>query len=344
MHEAMLYEKLPESVTRCFLCEHRCVIRPGRRGICEVRENQEGTLYTLVYGMVISRAVDPIEKKPLYHFLPGSTSYSFATPGCNFRCRFCQNAEISQMPRLSEFWGQELASPRELVADAQRLGCLSISYTYTEPTIYFEFAYDVMQEARKAGLRNVWVTNGFMTRECLDLIAPEDQSRRLLDAANVDLKAWNDSFYRRYVGARLDPVLQSLRLMKERGVWVEVTTLLIPGLNDDEQELRELAAFIKEDLGEDTPWHVSRFHPSFELMDRPPTPLETLQLARQIGLEAGLRYVYLGNVPGTGGEDTSCFSCGCSLLRRRGFRVLTDNVTEGCCPECGAEIAGIWEY
>ncbi|NPV08906.1 MAG: AmmeMemoRadiSam system radical SAM enzyme [Anaerolineae bacterium] len=343
MHEAMLYEKLPEAVVRCFLCEHRCVIRPGRRGICAVRENQDGTLYTLVYGMVISQAVDPIEKKPLFHFLPGSTSYSIATPGCNFRCRFCQNAQISQLPRLSDFWGQETATPSEIVSAARRHGCRSISYTYTEPTIFLEFAYDVMVRAKAAGLRNVWVTNGYMTPECLDIIAPPDQSDPLLDAANVDLKAWSDTFYRQYAGARLDPVLQSLRLMKQRGVWVEVTTLIIPGLNDNEEELKELAGFIKEDLGADTPWHVSRFHPSFELLDRPPTPVQTLQLARRIGLEAGLHYVYLGNVPGTGGEDTSCFGCGCALLQRRGFQVLADRIAQGACPQCGAQVPGVWE-
>lgn len=342
MREAMLYERLESGAVRCHLCAHRCLVRPGDRGICEVRENREGVLYSLVYGMVIARAVDPIEKKPLYHFLPGSTSYSIATPGCNFRCTFCQNAEISQLPRFARLPVSETATPEGIVSAAVSHGCRSIAYTYTEPTIFFEFAHDTMQAAHEADLANVWVTNGYMTEECIDILAPDGTEARLLDAANVDLKAGTEEFYRRYVGARLAPVLDSLRLLKRRGVWLEVTTLIIPGLNDAEPELHRLAAFIREDLGPETPWHLSRFHPTFEMLDRPPTPAATLRRAREIALEEGLLHVYLGNLPGPEGEDTGCARCGEPLVTRSGFRVVSNAVNEGCCPHCGSAVAGVW--
>jgi pyruvate formate lyase activating enzyme len=335
VHEARLYERLQGERVRCQLCAHRCEVGPGRRGICQVRENQGGTLYSLVYGLLISQAVDPIEKKPLFHFHPGSGAYSIATVGCNLRCTFCQNAEISQLPRDEHrILGRETA-PTAVVDAAQRYNCRSIAYTYTEPTVFFEYAYDVSVLAREAGLANVLVTNGYMSPEMLAAYQP------YLDAANVDLKAFRDGFYRRLCGARLQSVLDSLKLMRAQGVWLEVTTLLIPGHNDDPAELRDLAAFLAAELGPETPWHVSRFHPAYRLLSAPPTPAATLQRAHDIGREAGLRYVYIGNLPGLAGENTTCPTCAQTVVERQGFRVTARRTRDGACAFCGAPIDGV---
>jgi pyruvate formate lyase activating enzyme len=335
MKQAMLYEKLSDSRVRCHLCAHRCQIPEGRKGLCQVRENRGGILYTLVYGRTISRHVDPVEKKPLFHFYPSSTAYSIATPGCNFRCDWCQNWEISQMPRQQHLVAGYEATPEEIVVDAVRLGCRSIAYTYTEPTIFFEYSYDTARKASAAGLANIYVTNGFMTREMLEIFHP------YLDAANIDLKAFRDRTYRRYVGARLQPVLDSLKTMKQMGIWLEVTTLVIPGLNDEEAELRDIAQFIAQELGSDTPWHISRFFPDYKLMDFPPTPLSTLNRAGEIGGEAGLKYIYIGNVLEEMRQNTVCPDCSQLLIRRHGFHVSLNLIEEGCCPNCGLRIAGI---
>ena len=270
--EATLWEPLAEGQVRCRLCSHRCRIREEKRGLCSVRANPGGRLESLVYGKVIARSVDPIEKKPLFHVLPGTLSYSIATVGCNFRCRFCQNADIAQLPSDREglILG-DAASPQEIVADARRSGCATIAYTYTEPTVYFEFAADTAALARKEGIGNIFVTNGYMTPEALEQVSPD------LDAANVDLKAFSDNFYKEMCAARLAPVLETLRLMKRLGVFVEVTTLIIPGANDDPAELKDLAGFLADELGPDTPWHLSRFHPTYRLTDGPPTPIQTLR-------------------------------------------------------------------
>ena len=336
--EAYLYESLDNNKVKCNLCSHRCVIKDGRRGICSVRENQGGILQTLVYGKLIARHIDPIEKKPLFHFLPGTLSYSIATVGCNFRCQFCQNADIAQMPAdHSGMIRGETCQPSEVVAAAARDGCRSISYTYTEPTVFFEFAYKSAKLAFEKGLRNVFVTNGYMTAEALEMITP------YLDAANVDLKAFTDKYYKDLCGARLKHVQETLKLMKTNGIFVEVTTLIVPGLNDDPAELRDLAAFIAQDLGVDTPWHISRFHPTYKLIDRAPTPVKTLTTARKIGLKAGLRYVYTGNVPGNAAENTFCYSCGEKVIERRGFQVGKLRIKNGQCEKCGAQIDGVWE-
>ncbi|WP_456433629.1 AmmeMemoRadiSam system radical SAM enzyme [Thermosulfuriphilus sp.] len=335
MREAMLYERLKDQEVRCRLCSHRCKVKPDKTGLCGVRKNIDGALYSLVYGRVVARHVDPIEKKPLYHFLPGSRSYSIATVGCNFRCDFCQNFEISQMPKDQGLIIGETMTPEEIVSEAQSLKAVTISYTYTEPTIYFELAYDCAKLAQKVGIRNVFVSNGYMTREALDTIRP------YLQAANVDLKG-DDSFYRRHCGARQGPVLETLRYMKELGIWVEVTTLLIPGENDSPEAIRELARFIKEELGPGTPWHISRFYPRYHLTGLPPTEAEKLAAARQVGLEIGLHYVYTGNVPGDPGEKTYCYSCGQVLIDRFGFSILEYHLDEGRCEFCGAEIDGVW--
>jgi pyruvate formate lyase activating enzyme len=334
MKEAMLYEKLSDNKVRCNLCAHHCVIPDGKRGVCLVRENRGGTLHTLVYGRTISQHVDPVEKKPLLHFHPGTTAYSIATPGCNFRCRWCQNWEISQMVRERHFIMGEEASPKQIVAAARRAGCRSIAYTYTEPTIFFEYAYDTARLAHGDGLANIYVTNGYMTEEMLETFDP------YLDAANVDLKAFRDETYRRYVGARLQPVLDAMKVMKRLGIWLEVTTLVIPGVNDDPAELRDAASFVAQELGVETPWHISRFFPAYEMTDVPSTPVETLHRAREIGLEAGLRYVYVGNVPGE--ANTACHECGKMLIRHSGYRILENHVQpDGRCPACGTPVAGV---
>ncbi len=333
--EAMLYEKLEGGNVRCALCSHRCRIAPTERGICGVRENREGRLYTLVYGPVVAASVDPVEKKPLYHLFPGSDSYSIASVGCNFRCTFCQNHEISQMPRdEGRIAGREM-TPREVVDRAVDSASKSISYTYTEPTVFFEFARDTGLLARKEGLKNIFVTNGFMTQEALDAASG------WLDAANVDLKSFRDEFYRRHCGARLDPVLETLRGMIKRGVWVEVTTLVIPTLNDDEAELRDIAAFIHS-LGEEVPWHVSRFFPRYKSQDLSPTPVTTIDRALEIGREAGLKNVYSGNVPGSDSDHTYCSACGNLLIERQGYEIRANKLEGPRCRRCGTVLAGIF--
>jgi len=340
MREALLWNKEEEGRVRCKLCSQRCLIAPTKRGICQVRENQDGVLYSLVYGELIAEAVDPIEKKPLFHFYPGSRSFSIATPGCNFRCRFCQNADISQMPRDSGTIKGRQVAPEMVVAAARRYGCRSISYTYTEPTVFFEYNYDVARLAHQDRLANVYVTNGYMTPEMLEMVT-SPSGPPLIDAANVDLKAFRDEFYRHECGGSLQPVLDSLKMMKQRRIWVEVTTLVIPMLNDSDGELREIAEFIVKELGPETPWHVSRFHPTYRMMDRPPTPASSVRRAREIGLAAGLRYVYEGNVPTTGGEDTFCPGCNNAVIRRSGFDVLRHEARDGRCPHCGTKIEGL---
>lgn len=334
MIEARFYEKEKDQEVRCFLCSHHCLIKEGQRGICWVRENQGGVLYSLVYGKPIAHHVDPIEKKPLFHFLPGSRSFSLATAGCNFRCLFCQNADISQPRDQKTIRGEEV-SPEEIVAAALSSGCQSISYTYTEPTIFFEYAQDIALLAEARGLKNVFVSNGYMTSQALEAIQPH------LQAANVDLKAFREKFYKTQCGAKLAPVLDSLRLMKKLGIWVEVTTLIIPTLNDSPDELKELARFLAQELGPETPWHISRFHPTYRLTDLSITPVKTLQQAWEAGKEAGLRYVYTGNVPGDQREKTYCYQCGHLLLDRYGFSILKNNLDQGACPKCRTPLDGL---
>jgi pyruvate formate lyase activating enzyme len=331
----MFYEKLDGNVVKCNLCSHRCGrITNSKRGICGIRENRDGTLYSLVYGKAVARAVDPIEKKPLFHFLPGSKAYSIATVGCNFRCGNCQNFEISQMPRERNVIIGEEVTPEEIVAAAKQYKCESIAYTYTEPTIFFEYAYDIAKIASKEGIKNVFVTNGYITEGALVEIKP------YLDAANIDLKTLSADFYRKNCGARLSPVLDSIRLHKSLGIWIEITTLIIPTLNDSEENLRKIAEFIK-DVGEDIPWHISRFNPMYQLLDLPRTSIATLHKSREIGLEVGLRYVYEGNVPGEVGENTYCYNCGKPLIRRHGYAILENKIKDSECPYCGAKIDGV---
>ena len=334
--EAVLYKPLKDEKVVCNLCSHRCVIESGARGRCGVRENRSGMLHSLVFGKLIARHIDPIEKKPLYHFLPGTLSYSVATVGCNFTCRFCQNADIAQMPTDQQgmIMGDG-AKPEAVVAAARKGGCRSIAYTYTEPTVFFEFALETARIAHQQGIKNVFVTNGYMTPEALEMIQP------YLDAANVDLKAFSSTYYKDLCGARLTPVKETLKQMKALGIFVEVTTLIVPALNDDPRELKNLADFLVDELGPETPWHISRFHPTYKLTDHPPTPLESLLKARDIGLEAGLRYVYTGNVPGQDGENTFCFNCGKLLIDRWGFQIHKYDIENGRCRHCDTQIDGV---
>ena len=334
MKEAMFYKRNDGDV-KCNLCNQRCVIKEGNRGICGVRENKNGKLYSLVYGKSVSVGIDPIEKKPLFHLHPGSASFSIATVGCNFHCHNCQNWTISQMSKGKggKIVGDELL-PEEIVVNAKNRGCKSIAYTYTEPTIFFEYAYDTAKLAQKEGIKNVFVTNGYTSAEAIMEIAP------FLDAANVDLKSFNEDFYHKVCGAKLQPVLDNIKLYKELGVWVEVTTLLIPGYNDDENQLKEIAEFIIS-IGEDIPWHITAFYPSFKLLDVSPTSVESLRKARDIGIRVGLRYVYEGNIPGEGRENTYCYGCGIPLIKRYGFEIMENNIIDGTCQKCKIKIDGI---
>lgn len=334
LKEALLYRKLDDGKVSCILCSHRCEIEEGRRGICRVRENRGGTLFTHSYGELIARNVDPIEKKPLYHFLPGTASYSIAAAGCNFQCDFCQNWQISQVSEAEKLGVRSRkTAPEEVVREALRSGSRSISYTYTEPTVFFEFAYDVARQAKEKGLANVFVTNGYMTGEMLDLTAP------FLDAANVDLKSFRDDFYRRVCKGKLDPVLRSIEKMKQLGVWVEVTTLIVPGLNDAAEETEGIARFIAG-VNREIPWHISRFHPQYRMDHLDATPLRTMERAYEIGKKAGLEYVYLGNVMGKA-NHTYCPKCGTMLIKRSGFSITENTIRDGKCSGCGNTIPGV---
>lgn len=332
---AQFYQQRVDHSTICDLCNHRCVISEGNRGLCGVRENRKGILYSLVYGKLIAQAVDPIEKKPLFHFLPGSFTYSIATVGCNFRCSNCQNWKISQLPQKTQFgWGREV-SVEEIVSSAIANNCKSIAYTYTEPVVFLEYVIDSAKLTIDNKLKTVFVTNGYITPETLKTLAP------YLHAANIDLKSFNDEFYRTYCGARLSPILESIKLHKQLGIWIEITTLIIPGLNDSEENLRNIAKFIRN-LDPNIPWHVSRFYPSHKLIQIPPTSVFSLREARTIGLNEGLNYVYVGNLPGES-ESTCCHHCGELLIERYAYQVIKSELFRSRCPKCGQSIAGVWE-
>ncbi|HPW45147.1 MAG TPA: AmmeMemoRadiSam system radical SAM enzyme [bacterium] len=336
MKEAMLYTKEENGAARCGMCRHTCLIRDGEKGICDVRINREGRLYSIFYGKPIAVAVDPVEKKPLFHFMPGTKTLSIATRGCNFHCDFCQNSDISQFKGGSndELSGSEF-TPTKIVAAANSGRAKSISYTYTEPTVFFEYAYDTARLAKESGLGNIFVTNGYMTRDAIDAISP------FLDAANIDLKSFRNDTYRSVIGARLDGVLDSIKYMKSKGIWIEITTLVIPGMNDSEAELSDVANFIVE-TGRDIPWHISRFTPRYKMSDRQPTPIKTLQRAHEIGKKAGLKYIYIGNLPGDSSETTFCAACGFQLIERCRYEITLNNVPhDGNCPKCGAKVDGI---
>ncbi len=333
LKEAMLYEKTEDDKVSCFLCSHHCKISDGKFGICQVRENRKGILYTHAYGKLIAQDIDPIEKKPLYHFLPGSRSFSIAAIGCNFQCGFCQNWQISQAADAQKLGlHSEEVSPEETLKLATESGTESISYTYSEPTIFFEYAYEISQLAKQNGLFNVFVTNGYMTEETIQAIHP------YLVAANVDLKSFRDGYYRKICRGKLAPVLKNIELMKKLNIWVEVTTLVVPGQNDSEEELGEIAHFLA-DLDISIPWHISRFYPQYKMEDVESTPMKILNSAYEIGKDAGLRYVYLGNVGK--GNNTYCYQCHALLIERYGFSVESYQIREGRCTQCGSLIDGV---
>ncbi len=333
--EAKLYRSIEDGNVDCFLCSHRCRIVPLKFGFCGVRQNREGKLYTHVYGEVIAAHIDPIEKKPLYHFLPGTVSFSMATIGCNFRCPFCQNWQISQTSkRNGSGLTEQKLTPEEIVYAAKSHKCKSIAYTYTEPTIFYEYAYDTAVLAKKEGLANIFVTNGYMTPEALEAINP------YLDACNVDLKSFSENFYKDICKAHLKPVLDSIRLMKKLGIWVEVTTLIVPELNDSDEELTQIAKFIAE-VDPNIPWHISRFHPDYNYTESNATPLETLRKALSIGKREGLRYIYIGNVLGES-EDTLCPNCHNILILRHGYSISQNKIENSKCPYCGRSVPGVF--
>lgn len=336
MKEAILWESLQEERVKCRLCSHFCLIKEGGAGICGVRVNRKGKLFSLSYGNLIAQNADPIEKKPLFHFLPGTLSYSVASPGCNFSCPFCQNYSISQLS------GEEIiaesidaVTPENVVSSALNSGCKSIAYTYTEPTVFFEFALETSKKAAAEGLKNVFVTNGYMSREALEMVSP------YLSAANVDLKG-GEEFYKKLCGAKRAPVIENIGLMRELGIWVEVTTLLIPEYNSSMEQVREIAKIIKN-IDPAIPWHISRFFPVYKMSGHYPTPNGEIAAARDIGFEEGLRYVYTGNMPGNDGENTLCHSCKALLIRRFGYNISENRIKDSKCASCGAEIDGVFE-
>jgi pyruvate formate lyase activating enzyme len=337
LKEAMFYEKIGDNKVHCGLCAHRCKIAPGKRGFCGVRENREGDLYSLIYGTVSSEAVDPIEKKPLYHFYPGSYAYSVGSIGCNFRCKHCQNWSISQVS-LKDAYTKDIL-PEELVERALFSGSKSIAWTYNEPTIWHEYTYESARLAKEAGLGTVYVTNGYMTPEALRHIAP------YLDAANIDIKAFTEKFYHDVVSAKLAPVLESCVLAKELGIHLEITNLIIPKHNDSPEEIRELSKWVYKNLGPDTPLHFTRFHPQYQMQDLYPTPVETLITAHKIATEEGMKYVYVGNVPEQEYNNTFCPNCGKILISRGYFEIEKYEITpEKTCPKCGEKIPISGEY
>lgn len=333
---ASFWEKVKNTIVQCRLCPRRCVLADGQRGVCTARINKEGTLYTLAYGNPIALHIDPIEKKPFFHVSPGEPVFSLAVAGCNMRCLFCQNWQISQAkPDEAESYRM---TAEEVVNEAIKNKCKYIAYTYTEPAIFYEYMLDIAKLAKQKGLRNTMHSCGYINKE------PLIQLLKYMDAVNIDLKGFNDEFYNRMgMMAKLGPVLETLKAIKDEGVWLEITNLLIPGANDDPEEIKKMCVWVKENLGAEAPLHFSRFYPSFKLANLPPTPIEKLEEACNIAKKAGLKYVYIGNVPGHPQENTYCPNCGKIAASRTGYRINEINIVSDKCKFCGYKIAGIWE-
>jgi len=336
LHKAEYWKKAGKGLVECLLCPRRCVIRDGKRGFCQSRINKGGKLYSLTYGRPVALAMDPIEKKPLFHVTPGEQVLSIATAGCNMRCLFCQNWRISQTPP-DEARSIKM-SPREVVEDALEKGSRWVVYTYTEPTVFYEYMLDICREAKKEGLKNAMHSCGYINP------APLKKLLKYMDAANIDLKGFNADFYRKMGSfAEIEAVLKTLKIIKKSGVWLEITNLVIPGQNDSPDDIKRMCEWIKKELGPDVPLHFSRFYPSYRLKNLPPTPAETLKNARAIALEAGLMYVYIGNAPEISAEDTLCPGCGKTVVKRTGYRVRSNIIKDGKCPFCGRKIEGRWK-
>lgn len=335
MVKAVLSESEGNCRVVCHLCAHECRIDEGKTGVCRVRKNLNGELFSLNADKIVAMNLDPIEKKPLYHFLPGSRSFSIAAMGCNFSCRFCQNHSISMVEDEKGIQGNSV-SPEQLLALARKNRAHSISYTYTEPTVFLELVLETAKLARAAGIRNVLVSNGYMTLKALSLLAP------FLDGANIDLKSFSDAFYRKYCSARLQPVLETISAIKSMGIWLEVTTLLVPGLNDDRREILDLISFLRQ-VDENIPWHVSRFFPQHQLLDIEPTAAASIHGVLRLGANQGLKFTYGGNLADSSWSNTRCPSCQETLIARSGYHSENLGILGGCCRFCGNRVAGIWE-
>ena len=334
IREASYYTQLDEKRVRCQLCPKKCLVADGKRGVCRVRENRAGVYHTLVYGRLVSMNLDPIEKKPLFHFLPSTSALSVATAGCNVRCKFCQNWNISQAnPEDVRF---RYVSPEELVQTARRYDANSIAYTYNEPIVFIEYMIESATLGKAQGIHNVMISNGYINRKPLDDLCKQ------LSAIKIDLKAFSDRFYHQTVAGSLQPVLDTMVRIKEQGIWLEMVYLMIPTLNDDPQELREMCQWIIRNLGSDVPLHFTRYHPQYLLKHIPPTPIQALQTAYQIARDAGIQYVYLGNLPTDPAENTYCASCGKLIIERTGFTIRSIFMNDGKCAFCGNPIPGIW--
>lgn len=332
--KALYYEKLQKKKIKCLLCPRKCIITKGNRGFCRVRENRDGEYYTLVHSNPCAVHIDPIEKKPLFHFLPGTTALSLATAGCNFTCKNCQNWDISQA-NPDHTVNFEI-SPERMVNLALEYNAPTIAYTYTEPTVFFEYMLDTAKAAKKKGILNMYHSNGFINQKPLLELIP------YLDGADIDLKGYSNKFYQDITGGTLYPVLETLKTLKKQGVWLEITNLLIPTKNDSIGMIKDLCQWIKDELGNDTPIHFSRFYPLYKLQNLPPTPIETLKKASEIAHNTGLHYVYIGNVPGIPEENTYCPSCGKMIVGRKGYNITVINLKKNRCKFCKTEIAGRW--
>ncbi|MGC8880737.1 MAG: AmmeMemoRadiSam system radical SAM enzyme [Minisyncoccia bacterium] len=338
MEKAFLFKKLEKSKVECLACNHHCILEESQTGICGVRKNINGELRLLVYSKPVAVNIEPIEKKPFFHFFPGKAAFSLGTIGCNFGCEFCQNWEISQLPKISkssQIFETEEWSPEKIIAYCKENSIPIIAYTYNEPTIWTEYVLEIMKLAKKEKIKNVWVSNGFMSKKTIKLISP------YLDAINIDLKSFRDEFYRKICKARLEPVKENIKKIFEMGIWEEITTLIIPGYNDSEKELKEIAKFLCN-ISPDLVWHITAFYPAYKMLDIPSTSLKTLIKAYQIGKEAGLKYVYTGNIPDKNLESTFCPNCQEKLIERWGIEMIKNNLKNGKCPRCGQKIPGIW--
>ena len=333
--EAMYYRQIGDGLVQCQLCPSHCPLSKGSRGLCRVRENRDGVLYTLVYGNPCAVHNDPIEKKPLFHFLPGTTALSIATAGCNLHCLYCQNWAISQVP--PEETENIALPPEEVVRYALEAGSQTIAYTYSEPAIFYEYMLDTAKAARPKGLRNVVVSAGYIDPD------PLRELCHAVDAIKIDLKGFNEEFYQEVCFGSLEPVLEAIKIVHEEGIYLEILNLMVPTLNDEEGELREMARWIVEKVGPDVPTHFSRFYPTYKLTNLPPTPVETLERARAIAIEEGINYAYIGNVPGHPGNNTYCSACGKVIIARMGFAVMENHIIDGKCEYCGTPIPGVWE-
>lgn len=335
LKEAVLYEPIDNKKVHCFLCNWQCKINEGSRGQCNVRKNIDGKLYTLNYNKLCAANADPIEKKPLFHFQPASKAFSIAAPGCNFKCDFCQNWHISQIAECHGEVEGEAVEPAKVVDLAMREKCKSIAYTYTEPTIFMELAADCAKIAKQKGLSNVFVSNGYMTKQAIDF------ARDWLDGINVDLKSFSEEYYKRLCKAKLKPVLETIDyIANHTKIWMEITTLVVPGENDSENELRQIAEFILNTCGADMPWHVSRFYPQYRHTDAEATPISTLEMAYDVAKDVGLNYVYIGNLRTQKAENTYCPKCGHLLIEREGYYIAKNRVKASSCPDCNERIAG----